>query len=808
MSALIPGFGLRGRLAELEPTDRARLLRRERLDAGATTDTGRSDVVADTARLIDDVRMRGDEALFDAAERFDGARPASLEVPREAWHDALARLAPAERDALEAAARAIVRVHEGQRPKPVVVRPRPGVTVGRRPDPLARVGVYAPGGRAAYPSSVLMGALPARVAGVDEVIVCSPGSAGGLPHPAVLAACSVAGVDRVFAAGGASAIAALALGTATVPAVDRIVGPGNAWVDEAKRQLSGAVGIDTPAGPSELLVVCDAGADPAGVAAELLAQAEHDPDAAVVLVALDEATCARVVAELATQLAAAPRAAIARTAFARRGALVMADSLDHALAFAADWAPEHLLLRVRDAGDALPRVRNAGTVFIGETTSVAHGDYMTGANHVLPTGGAARFWSGLSVADFVRWTSWQTVAPAAAAEMAASIGALAALEGLPAHGSAARSAAEAVGAAGVTSRSRTGPSAIEPRAPFRDFPLYSPVRPPLRVELSANTNRWGVSPRVREILACADGAALTEYPTPYADELRDAIAERFGVARENVATGCGSDDVIDSALRAFCEPDALLVHPAPTFPMAEVFARMNALRTATVPLDPAGDFDVARLVELCPDVVYLCTPNNPTGAPIPKLTIERVLERTDALVLLDEAYAEFAGETLLGSALESGRALVVRTFSKAFGLAGARVGYALGAAPLIAAVEASRGPYKVGRLAERLALAALADREWTERTTAEAVAARQQLEAELRRRGLAVRPSRANFVLFEPATAGAPAIAAALRARGIGVRAFPELGRAGAIRVTVAPDPERRLLLEALDAALGAEVAA
>lgn len=803
-------IALRSRIDELDQDVLGRLRRREPLagdDRDAGADRRRVDLRTRVAQLIADVRRRGDLALLDSAERFDGARPSAIEVPRAAWRAALDALDPPERSALEDAALAIARVHEAQQPSPVVVEPRPGVVVGRRPDPLARVGVYAPGGRAAYPSSVLMGAVPARVAGVGEVVVCSPATPTGLPHRSVLSACAVAGVDRVFAAGGATAIAAFAYGTDTVPAVDRIVGPGNAWVDEAKRQVSGVVGIDNPAGPSELLVVCDYSADAVGVAAELLAQAEHDPDAAVVLVAIGAATAAAIEAELGEQLARAPRASIAAAALATRGAMLVASDLEDALAFAAEWAPEHLLLRVRSAADALPRIRNAGTVFLGDTTSVAQGDYVTGANHVLPTGGAARFWSGLSVSDFVRWTTWQTVDAGAARELAAPIAALAALEGLPSHGAAALRAGATAPSAASSEGARLSP--IRARPPFVDFPIYSPKRLPVALDLSANTSRWGMPPAARAVLEAVPPTTLTEYPTPYADALRDAIAERFGVGRANVSTGCGSDDVIDSALRAFCDPGSTLAHPTPTFPMARVFARMNDLRTATVPLADDGGFDVARVAAARPAAVYLCTPNNPTGTSIPTACVRDLLERTDALVLLDEAYADFAGESLLDVALDSGRALVVRTFSKAHGLASARVGYAIGPAPLIAALEASRGPYKVGALAERLALAALSDPAWVQHAIGQAIAAREALMRALRERGLRVWPSRANFVLFARAAGDAGDLAEALRVHGVGVRAFPELGGpAGAIRVTVGPDADMRRFVDALDSALRPELIA
>jgi|GEM_PF-967 len=790
----------------------------ERRPAGARADGATSDIEDIVEEQIEDVRERGDDALFDAAERYDGVRPAAIEVPRRDWDAALATLEPAQRAALRQAADAIAAFHAAQRPRALEWSPRPGLTLGRRPDPLARVGVYAPGGRAAYPSSVLMGAVPARVAGVGKVVVCSPCGPGGRPSPAVLAACAVAGVDRVFAAGGATAIAAMAYGSDSVPRVDRIVGPGNAWVDESKRQVARVVGIDNPAGPSELLILADASADPRRLALELIAQAEHDPDAACVLVTVDApALCDAVSTALERELERAPRGDIAAAALAARGALLEANDLAGALDFAERHAPEHLLLALAYGESVLPRLRNAGTVFLGDRASVAFGDYATGANHVLPTGGMARVFSGLSLDDFVRWTTWQRIDAPAAESLASTTRTLAELEGLPGHAAAAAVAAgaddqrpaeaEAEGEAEAErpadagregrAQGRRGRSSVGPRQAYLGFPLYSPRRGGVELELSANTNRWGVSPSVREELERLAGSRepLVEYPTPYADALRDALAAARGVDATNVVTGCGSDDVIDSAVRAFCEPGDVLVHPAPTFPMAGTFARMNAVRGVSIPLE-GDDLDVDRVVAAGPRVVYLCRPNNPTGGMLPRETVTAVLERTDALVLIDEAYGEYAGESLLDLVLASGRALVTGTFSKAWGLAGARVGYALGAPALVDAVQASRGPYKVGALAERLALAALRDGTWVAARVAEAVDARERLADELRGRGYGVRPSSANFLFFDVA-ASPTELAAGLRERGIGVRAFEELG---ALRVTVGPWQEMARFLGALDA--------
>lgn len=425
-------FAVRADINALQARDRAALF-----DRATSSDTG---VRERTTSIIDRVRADGDAALLGYAREFDGATLKGLEVPRSEWTAALAALAPALRRALERAAANIRTVHEAFRPTAREVVTADGVTIGRRPDPLGRVGVYAPGGRATYPSSLLMGAIPARVAGVGEVVVCSPPGPDGQPTAVLLAAAELAGVDRVFAVGGAGAVAAMAFGTESIPKVDRIVGPGNAYVAEAKVQVSSTVAIDSPAGPSELLVLTDDTADVAVVAREMLAQAEHDPVAAVVLVCLSAGFADAVARELAARVDREPRADVIRAAFAARGGLLVADSLDAAITFANAWAAEHLLLAVagdREA-DTVTRLRNVGTVFVGQTASVAFGDYMSGANHVLPTGGLARAYSGLSTLDFVRWTTWQRIDRDAARVLARDVGIFADAEGLPAHAAAAR----------------------------------------------------------------------------------------------------------------------------------------------------------------------------------------------------------------------------------------------------------------------------------------------------------------------------------------------------------------------------------
>ena len=423
------GWRYTGALRALAADERAALLLR--------TSTTTSTVRAETEKIVRRVRIDGDRALVEMARTYDGVSLDALEVPRAIRTRALDGIEPRLKAALERAARNIRAVHSAAPPRVVEIETEPGVTVGRRPDPLQRVGIYAPGGRAAYASSVLMAGIPARVAGVREIVLCSPPQSDGYPAPVVLAACEIAGIDRVFALGGAGAIAAMAYGTETVPRVDRIVGPGNAYVAEAKLQVSRDVGIDSPAGPSELLVICDASCNARAIAREVVAQAEHDVNACVLVISLDDDAAVAIAEAVEENLSVIARAEIVRASLEQNGGLFQAESIAEAIEFASEFAPEHLLLAVSDAERVLPEVRNAGCVFVGEQSSVVFGDYITGGNHVLPTGGLARSYSGLGTLDFVRWTSYQKVTREAAQRLAVDTAILADAEGLLGHAGAA-----------------------------------------------------------------------------------------------------------------------------------------------------------------------------------------------------------------------------------------------------------------------------------------------------------------------------------------------------------------------------------
>ena len=412
-----------------------------RLDALLAFEEAQDEAIERTvASILADVRARGDAAVLEYTNRFDRMSVESigaLELSRGELDSAFAGLPTEQRAALETAAARVRAYHERQPLQGWHYEEADGTLLGQKVTPLDRVGLYVPGGKASYPSSVLMNAIPAKVAGVGELIMVVP-TPGGEKNPLVLAAAALAGVDRVFCIGGAQAVAALAFGTETVPRVDKIVGPGNAYVATAKRRVFGVVGIDMVAGPSEILILCDGTTDPDWVAMDLFSQAEHDELAQAILICPDTAYLDRVEASIKRLLPTMPRQATIRAALSGRGALIEVSDLDEACAVANRVAPEHLELSVQDADAWVCKIRHAGAIFIGPYTSEALGDYCAGPNHVLPTSGSARFSSPLGVYDFQKRTSLIRASRRAASELGRVAGTLADGEGLPAHAQSAR----------------------------------------------------------------------------------------------------------------------------------------------------------------------------------------------------------------------------------------------------------------------------------------------------------------------------------------------------------------------------------
>ncbi len=397
----------------------------------------KTDVAGTVAEIIKNVRENGDKALFEYCEKFDKAQLSSLAVTKEEIDEALSLVEPEFLEILEKAAKNIRKFHSRQVRNSFIINDEDGIVIGQKIIPVDRAGLYVPGGTAAYPSTVLMDAIPAKIAGCREVVMVTPPTKDGKVNPVILAAAYVAGIDRIFKVGGAQAIAALAYGTQSIPKVDKIVGPGNAFVAEAKKQVFGVVSIDMIAGPSEILIVADGKSNPAYVAADLLSQAEHDKMASAVLVT-DSAELARNVStELEKQIPLLERREIARESIDVNGKIIVADTLDAAIEIANEIAPEHLELCVDNPFNKLDSIRHAGSIFMGRNCPEALGDYFAGPNHTLPTSGTAKFSSPLSVDDFIKKTQYTYYTKDALKKVAFDVAAFAKKEGLTAHAKSA-----------------------------------------------------------------------------------------------------------------------------------------------------------------------------------------------------------------------------------------------------------------------------------------------------------------------------------------------------------------------------------
>lgn len=775
---------------------------------------------ADVSAILDAVRMRGDAALREMTARLDGVDLADPWVSSEELR--AASVEPALEAALTDAAAAIRRFHADQRDALRAerrVRTRPGVTAWRRWQPIALAGGYVPGGRAAYASSVLMLAIPARLAGVGELVLATPPNPNGSVSPAVLVAARIGGADRILRAGGAQAIAALAFGTESVPAVDKIFGAGNAWVTAAKRAVAARVAVDLPAGPSECIVLADGDADADLVALDLLAQAEHGADSVAIVVSDDAALLAAVdtaLARLARDLATGERAL---EALRRHGAAVRVNDLAEGLEVVDAVAAEHVSLQCADADALAGRVRNAGAVFIGPWSPIAAGDYATGTNHVLPTGAAARAWSGVGVESFGRWIEVQRVTPAGVRGLASTVEAIATAEGLPAHAASVLARAQRAADARTDDDPigllrRTGPVSPYPAEPS-DETIAARAGIPVASVVRADMNTLGGGSLGPVRGAELDLGRMSEYGDLAYARLRGAVGARLGVDPRRIVPGAGADELIRLVTTtAVTDGDAVVV-PTPTFAMFAVEARLAGARVVELPRsEPASRQPVADIRSLAEResarLVWLCTPNNPTGDAYSLDDVRTLADGLPSLVCVDEVYLEF-GEDSVDATPESTSAvrlqdelpnvLVLRSLAKSHGLAGARVGFLVVPAGLAERFDAVRLPLSVGAPSEALALAALGgDGEARERRLA-VIDARDRLDARLRQLGCETLPSVTNFISFRPPIP-ADDVDEALLARGVAVRRYDAGPMAGWLRATARLGAEEERLIGALQEVL------
>jgi histidinol-phosphate aminotransferase/imidazoleglycerol-phosphate dehydratase/histidinol-phosphatase len=659
-------------------------------------------------------------------------------------------------------------------------------------------------------------ALPARAAGVEEIVVVTPPRPGGGLDPVIALAAELCGIEAIWTVGGAQAIAALAFGASEIAPVAKICGPGNAWVAEAKSYVSslpGGPSIDMPAGPSELMVIADEGADPAWVAADLLSQAEHDAAAQVMLVTPSLAFADAVRADVSKRLGGLPRLALAEASLASARTVIVS-GLSEAVDVANFYAPEHLSLAVADPGPLIDRVRNAGAVFAGHLAAESFGDYLAGSSHVLPTDGAARSWSGVSVHTFLKAMTVQQVSAKAAGAIAAPAAALARLEGLEAHALAAEARSSVSGrpAQPIIRQSdgleRLARPAVLALPAFDIAAQANASFGPDAIKLDANENPY--RPLVEGSLA----ADVNRYPEPQPQQLRSAMAALYGVRSENLLVTRGADDAIDLLVRTFVQEgkDAVSVCQ-PTFSAYAHFARLGGGRLIETRLDAEFDFQVDSFLdhvrgERSLKLAFICAPNNPTGNPVTAEQVMRVCDALpDTIVALDEAYIEFSEQpSLAAEAARRPNLVVLRTLSKAYGLAGARIGAAIGTPEMIGLLARTAPPYPLPTLSISAAVSALSPsrRPVHEERIVRIKADRERIAAELSRSPIvrSVRSGGGNFLFLE--VDEPEALARKLRSLGIRIRFRPNAAPGG-LRLTIGTDAENEAALLALGVPPGAK---
>jgi histidinol-phosphate aminotransferase len=699
-------------------------------------DRGEATEVKVSAMLLD-LHQSGWDAVCRMSENLDGYVPEPALVPEEEVRKAGDRLPEDLKQAIRLAANNIRKFHQSQirEPEPVVVSP--GITCYRRWVPVERVGLYIPGGTAPLFSTVLMLAIPARIAGCREIVLCSPGDREGKIHPAILFAASWCGVDRIYRLGGVQAIGAMAYGLGPVPAVDKIFGPGNTWVTRAKQLVTrDGVAIDMPAGPSELMIVADDSADPAFLAADLLSQAEHGPDSQVLLVTSSWELAEQVHQHTERQLARLPRKDIAAKSLAKSRIIVLNDE-NAIIGMVNRYAPEHLILATLDYPEIASRITNAGSVFLGAYSPESAGDYASGTNHTLPTSGYARAYSGLSIEAFMKVISFQELTPEGLASIQPAISSMARAEGLEAHARAAEVRIEemrkqqADGKAGHHLIEYLNPlnllyplNILDPENKINPLNLIDQLLPEKRDDNLPNPGLMSlIRPNItalvpyssaRDEFAGREGIfldanehpvdnGLNRYPDPRQTALRNRVASIKGVDPGWLFLGNGSDEAIDLLIRIFCEPGReRILTLSPTYGMYAVCAAIQDVPVDRVLLNPDFTLDVTRVLESIrfdTKMIFLCSPNNPTGNQIPVEDIRFLAVRFNGIVVVDEAYIDFAGGVSALTLLdECPNVVVLQTFSKAWGLAGVRLGMAFGRPELVRVMNKVKYPYNVNVL--------------------------------------------------------------------------------------------------------------
>lgn len=747
--------------------------------------------------IMDAVHTHGDHALREFGHRFDGVQLEDLAVSPEEIAEACAQIPQELAEAIELAYCNIYDFHELQlnTQAPIKLETAPGVVCEQRTLPIRRVGLYVPGGQAPLFSTVLMLAVPAAVAGCEEVVLCTPPGKDGKVNPVILFAAELCGVKRIFKVGGAQAIAAMTYGTESVPKADKIFGPGNAYVTAAKQLAALAgVAIDMPAGPSEVEVLADATSVPAFVAADLLSQAEHGPDSQAMLVTTDATVAQAVATEVEKQLAALPRREVAAKSIANSRIIVLTDKQD-CIDFTNAYAPEHLIIAMENADEVAKETTNAGSIFLGNYSCESAGDYASGTNHTLPTMGCVRAYSSLCIDSFQRKLTLQTLSPQGIRSIGQTVKIMAQAEHLDAHAHAMTLRMQAVAqlpeedaGTGIAKLVRPNILKLKPYSSARDEYAGKAAH----VFLDANESPYN--------------APNNRYPDPLQWELKQKISAYKGVAPDHIFLGNGSDEAIDLIFRTFCTPGVDEVAAiSPSYGMYEVCADINNIRYNAIPLEEGYQFNAENFLQSvyspCTKVIFICSPNNPTGNLLPVAEIRKVLDMFPGIVVVDEAYIDFApaGSSVVSLLDEYPRLIILNTFSKAWASAGIRLGMALAHPEIIGIFNKVKYPYNVNILTQRAAMEQLEHmndiRNWVE----EALRERARMMQEVASLPIChqVYPSDANFFLAR--MTDACAIYDALVNQGIIVRNRHRIAMCeNCLRITIGTPAENDELLAAL----------
>ena len=746
--------------------------------------------------ILDQVKLNGDEAVLSYEEIFDHVRLQSLVVSDAEIKEAETLVSDELKEAILLAKGNIARFHEAQRFEGVQVETQPGVTCWQKSVPIERVGLYIPGGTAPLFSTVLMLAVPAKIAGCSEIVLCTPPARNGKVHPAVLFAAKTAGVTHVYKIGGVQAIGAMAYGTHSVPRVYKIFGPGNQYVTAAKQIVSmGDVAIDMPAGPSEVMVLADDTANPVFVAADLLSQAEHGVDSQAMLVTTSESLQQAVMKEVERQLDVLPRKELASKSL-KYSRLILVNDMDEAIEMVNEYAPEHLIIQTKDYEALAKRVVNAGSVFLGKYACESAGDYASGTNHTLPTNGYAKAYNGVNLDSFCRKITYQELTAQGIGRIGKAIEVMAASEQLDAH-----------------------KNAVTVRLQSSAFQKEQLATQPFNLEQLVRKNIWDLAPYscARDEYSGVDASVfldanenpyngpINRYPDPLQKQLKQEIAKVKGVSVDRIFCGNGSDEAIDLVYRIFCNPgvdNAVAIDPS--YGMYKVCADVNNIEYRKVQLDNDFQFHAADMLQVADNhtkLMFICSPNNPTGNDMSRAEVEQLLQQFKGIVVVDEAYIDFSEQPSFTQLLDKYPNLIVlQTFSKAWGCAAIRCGLAFASPQIIGLFNKVKYPYNVNLLTQQQALEALRNaqqtKEWVKILKEERTRL-MQLFAELSLTDK-VFPSDANFFLARVSDANA--IYRYLVGEGIIVRNRNSVTLCGnCLRITVGTPEENNTLIAALN---------